>query len=108
MKDWFIRNREGLAIGACISLAVGIFIASIVLLPNAEEKRVNITEPQYRLYCNAGAYHSSNGVEGTSRRTLVKDLKDWYTLGDGFKVFYMDDSSEWFAGGNQCSIWKIK
>ena len=107
MLNWSI-NREGLAIGSVIGLAVGIFIAAIIFLPNAEEKRAEITEPQYRLYCNAGAHSRPNGIEGASRGAIVEALKSWNVLGDGFKVFYMSGVSEWFASGNPCSIMELR
>ncbi len=111
MKNWFVRYHQWIIFGAFVVFIFSGFTAAMVLPQTSEERRANITEPQYRLYCNAGAYNSNNigsVIEGSSRGAIVEDLKSWYVLGDGFKVFYMSGVSEWFASGNPCSIVELR
>ena len=77
--------------------ALIIFVGS--LMPNREEKRAKITEPQYIATC----YNSALG-EG---QVTIK-VKSWRTWNSGFTLYYMDGTHQFFSGGNSCAVEKIE
>lgn len=95
MKEWQIL---ALMLGGIFSvIALIIFLASST--PTREERRESITEPQYTVSC----YNS-----GLDEGQVTVKVKTWRTWRNGFTLYYMDGTDQWFSDGNACTVKKIE